>query len=191
MGKAKQVALLGFVFVGTFAFADLSPLLPRPQELRYKAGSMPVRGMTIVFSSSPSAADRFAAVQLAAVFEERTGLRVPVQDYGENPGFGPVILLDRVAAMDHPIAVPGDLPGPKSSEAYDLTVPARGVKIHRRSSAGMFYGIQALTQPIEASGYDALRLQVIHEEIFLSGEDRSEERKPACDFIVSEDRGLS
>ncbi len=164
MGKAKQVALLGFVFVGTFAFAGPSPLLPRPRQIRYEAGPMPVRGMTIVFSSSPSAADRFAAVQLAAFFEECTGLRAPVQDYGENPGSGPVLLLDRVVVTDHPLAVPGDWPGPNSSGPYDPTVTARGIKIHRRSWAGMFYGIQTLTQPIEGSGYDAVLLQVKHAE---------------------------
>ena len=164
MGKAKQVALLCFVFSGSFAHADHSPLLPHPQKLLYESGSIPVRGMRIAFSSSPSAADRFAAVQLAAFLEERTGLRVSVQNFGENPGSGPVILLDRVGATDHPLALPGDLTGPNSSEAYDLAVTAQGVKIHGRSSAGIFYGIQTLRQLIEGSGSDAVLPQVeIHD----------------------------
>jgi hypothetical protein len=74
------------------------------------------------------------------------------------------IVLDRVGATDQPLALPGDLPGPHSKEAYDLSVTEHGVRIHAQSSAGIFYGIQTLRQLIEGSGSDAVLPQVeIHD----------------------------
>jgi hexosaminidase len=159
MGGIKFMALLLWVLIGSVAYADHRPVLPRPQQIQYGAGSIPLKGMRIAFSSSPSNEDRFAAEQLSSFLEERTGLRLPIQSFGEVGGEGPVILLERVGPSD-PLAVPGELPGSGSREAYDLTVTARGVRIHALSTAGVFYGVQTLRQLVEGIGSDAVLPQV-------------------------------
>lgn len=42
-------------------YASHTPLLPRPQQVHYGSGSIPLAGMRIAFSSSPSVEDRFGA----------------------------------------------------------------------------------------------------------------------------------
>src|SRR6185437_15085860 len=66
------------------------------------------------------------------------------------------IALDREGSTDQPLALPGDKPGQSSFEAYDLSVTPQGVKIHARSSAGIYYGAQTLRQLIEGEGPQAV-----------------------------------
>ena len=164
MDQIKLVALLLCVLVGPLAFADHSPLLPRPQQIQYGAGSIPLTSMRIVFSASPSAEDRFAAEQLSSLLKERTGIRLPIEDYGHSGRRGLAIILDRVGSTDEPLALPDDLPGPSSKEAYDLSVEEQGVRIHSRSSAGIFHGVETLRQMVEGEGTQAaLPVAEIHD----------------------------
>jgi len=66
------------------------------------------------------------------------------------------IVLDRVGLQDEPLAQPGEASGPGSRESYDLTVTDRGITIHARSSAGIFYGAQTLRQLVEGEGVQAV-----------------------------------
>jgi hexosaminidase len=152
------------MFVGNRAYAAHSPLLPYPQQIHYGAGTVPLAGMKIVFSSTPGTEDHFAAAELSKYLERRTGVRLPIGNFGDSGAAGPAIILDRVGATDQPLALPGDVAGPHSKEAYDLSVSERGVRIHAQSSAGIFYGIQTLRQLVEGSGPDAVLPQVeIHD----------------------------
>lgn len=164
MARIHLVALLLCMFVCNRAYAVHSPLLPYPQQIHYGAGTVPLAGMKIVFSSSPSTEDHFAADELSKYLERRTGIRLSIGNLGDSVVMGPAIILDRVGAADQPLALPGDLPGPNSKEAYDLSVSEHGVRIHAQSSAGIFYGIQTLRQLVEGSGSDAVLPQVeIHD----------------------------
>ena len=151
MARIQLVVLLLCMSVGNRAYAGHNPLLPRPQQINYGADSVSLVGMTITFSSAPSTEDRFAAEELSKYLEERTGTRLPISDSGNSGTPEPAIILDRTGATDQPLALPGDLPGPNSNEAYDLSVTEHGVRIHARSSAGIFYGIQTLRQLVEGS----------------------------------------
>ena len=163
MSRINVFILLLCVLVSPLAYADHNSLLPRPQQIQYGRGSIPLTGMTIAFSSSPGAEDRFAAEQLSSFVAERTGLRLPIQSFRKTSKAGPVILLERTGARD-PLALPGEKPGQGSREAYDLSVTANGVKIRSRSTAGVFYGIQMLRQLVEGSGSAAsLPLVEIHD----------------------------
>ena len=162
MARKYLTAFFICIFPVGLACAEHSPLLPRPQQLNYAAGSIPLADMTIVLSSSPTAEDRFGAAELSRILKEDTGIQLPIAA-SSNTG-KPAILLHRTGQTDQPLSLPGDLPGPKSSEAYDLTVTRQGVKIHARSSAGIFHGIQTLRQLVEGSGSDAvLPLVEIHD----------------------------
>jgi hexosaminidase len=165
MVRTKFIALLLCVFAGNLAYADHNPLLPRPQQSQYGAGSVSLVGAHIVIAASPSADDRFAAEELSKYIEERTGNRPAISEGGtDGTKPGPAITLERVGATDHVLALPGDLPGPDSSEAYDLTVSSQGITIHARSSAGVFYGIQTLRQMVEGQGSDcAIPTAEIHD----------------------------
>lgn len=155
MARIQLAALLLCMLVGNAAYAVHNPLLPRPQQIHYGAGTVPLAGMKIVFSSAPSAEDQFAASELSKYVEQRTGVQLPIGGSGNGTAQGVTILLDRTGATDQALALPGDLPGPHSKEAYDLSISEHGVRIHAESSAGIFHGIQTLRQLIEGSGPDA------------------------------------
>jgi hexosaminidase len=155
--------LLGISICGT-GFGEHSPLLPRPQQVRYGSGSVALREMQILFSAIPDAEDRFAAEELRSWMRERAGLEVTIGSYGNRADGQLPIVLDREGAKDEPLAQAGEKPGPNSREAYELSVREQGVKIHARSSAGIFYGTQELRQLVEGEGAQAvLPLVEIHD----------------------------
>src|SRR5690242_5747131 len=63
--KLEVLCVAALVCCGGMAAAAQRPqLLPEPQIVEYGAGSIPVKGLTIRFSSKPSAEDRFSANEL-------------------------------------------------------------------------------------------------------------------------------
>ena len=66
MARIQSVALLLCMFAGISAYAAHNPLLPRPQQMQYGTGTVRLTGLKIVFSSSPSAEDKFAASELSS-----------------------------------------------------------------------------------------------------------------------------
>jgi hypothetical protein len=164
MDRIKITALLFCVFMGSVGYGEHSPLLPRPQQIQYASGDVALRRMRISFLSSPNAEDSFAAEELCSWIRQRTGLDVSIGSYGNGDDGKLPIVLDRAGEKDDPLALPGEKPGPDSREAYDLSVTEQGIKIHARSSAGIFYGTQTLRQLIEGEGSQAaLPLVEIHD----------------------------
>ena len=103
----KWIVLLVSVVVCHAGYAENSPLLPRPQKVRYGNGSVALRGMRIMFASAPDAEDRFAAEELRSWMRERTGLEIQIGSYGNGDDGELSILLDRKGAKDEPLAQPG------------------------------------------------------------------------------------
>jgi len=149
--KIALALLIRIALVPLLTDAQHNPLLPSAQQLRYGTGHLLLEGLAIQFSSPPTAEDRFAAEQLSRQLAEHTGIRIRITDTERS---GRAIILDRTGPPD-PLPVPGEKPGPGSREAYDLTVATSGAKIHSRSSAGVFYGVQTLVQLAEGSGEQA------------------------------------
>jgi hexosaminidase len=147
--------LLDLWICGT-GYGKHGPLLPRPQQIRYGTGSVAVRGMRILFSAAPTAEERFAADELRSWMRERTGLEITIAPYGTGLDGQLSIVLDREGGKDEPLGEPGEQPGPRSREAYNLSVTEQGVKIHAQSSAGIFYGAQELRQLVEGEGAQAV-----------------------------------
>lgn len=81
-GKTWIVSLLSMV-VYRAGYAEHSPLLPRPQQVRYGSGSISLRGLRITFLSPPSTEDRFAAEELRSWVRERTGLDLLIGPYSK------------------------------------------------------------------------------------------------------------
>lgn len=127
-------------------------LLPRPQEVHYASGALPLQGLSIRFASPPSDEDRFAAHELASGLSAVGQTRVPIQ---EIAGANPTLLLNRKGEAG---ALPGDSEktGPDAREAYGLEVTPRGAEIHATSSAGLFYGVQTVLQLVEGAGAQAV-----------------------------------
>ena len=128
-----------------------NPLLPRPQEIRYGAGRLPVSGLQIGVSSDQTPQDRFAADELASGLESRADVVVRIS---ETLGRHPMIVLRRDGSGPD-IPQPGEHPGPDSREAYMIKVTPDGAEIRAKSSAGLFYGVQTLLQLVEGSGAEA------------------------------------
>jgi hexosaminidase len=156
MSPRKWLGLLLSMVMCSAGYAERSPLLPRPQQVQYGSGSVALHGIRIVFASTPDAEDRFAAEELRSWMRARTGLEVTIGAYGNAADGELSIVLDREGAKDEPLAQPGETPGQGSREAYDLSVTENGVKIHARSSAGIFYGVETLRQLVEGEGAQAV-----------------------------------
>ncbi len=146
----KRICFCLFILPALVALADHSPLLPRPQQVRYDNGTLPLKGLAISFASSPGAEDKFAADQLAFRLGEISKSDVEVK---KRP-LGKCIVLKSLTQGG---ALPADMekPGPDSRESYTLKVTAGGVEITGKTSAGVFYGVQTLLQMIEGSGTNA------------------------------------
>ena len=158
------IGLLAIAFLGSIGYAEHSPLLPRPQQVQYSSGDLALGAMQISFVNPPNAADRFAAEELCSWLRARTGRDVTIAAYGNTSEGALAIVFDREGAQDQPLALPDDKPGPNSHEAYDLSVTQQGVRIHSRSSAGIYYGVQTLRQLIEGEGPQAvLPLVEVHD----------------------------
>src|SRR5437588_4050653 len=133
-----SVSLMSILALAVGSRAEHNRLLPRPQQVRYGSGRLPVRGLSIRFASAPSAEDRFAAETLARFLSDRAEGPIPVS---EERGSDRAIVLHRTVAVD-PLPVFGESPGPDSREAYELKVTATGGELRAKSSAGLFYGVQ-------------------------------------------------
>lgn len=151
------ILLLALVIGAHKARAEHNPLLPRPQSIQYGTGRLLVNGLVIRFGFTPSAEDRFGARQLSRALKELTGVEVPVCEGSRG---SPAVVLTRTDPVDHPLPMLGERPGPDSREAYHLRVTPTGAEIRGRSSAGVFCGVQTLSQLVEGKGEEALLPEV-------------------------------
>ena len=138
------------------AGAGHNPLLPRPQQVRYGAGKLALRELSIRLPSGAVTEDRFAAGELEASLSSRAGIKIPVV---EGSGSEKSILLNRTGAVDA-MPMPEERAGPESREAYYLKVSPTGSEIRARTSAGLYYGVQTLSQLVEGVGPDAILPEV-------------------------------
>src|SRR5581483_4266572 len=96
--------LLPLLIVLPALAANHRALLPSPQEIHYRDGALPIRGLAIHFPAPPSPEDRFAAEWLS------NALGIPIRN--GSPG-GRAILLRR-PGNDAPLPGSNDTPGPDS-----------------------------------------------------------------------------
>ena len=127
------------------ARAGHRPLLPRPQQLHYDSGFLPLPGLVITFAAAPDAQDRFAAMQLATGLSAAAHGRIPIEEEATS---GPRLILKRTGTGSD-VPVDGETAGPASREAYSISVTTNGAEIRAASSAGLFYGVQTLLQMVE------------------------------------------
>jgi len=134
------------------ALADHNALLPRPQQVQYGSGTLALHGLSVQFTSPPSAEDRFAAEQLASRLSAIGQTKVEIK---KRKSSGRAIVLNRTGEGG---ALPADneTTGPDSRESYTLQVTPKGAEIRGRSSAGIFYGVQTLLQMVEGTGAEAM-----------------------------------
>ncbi len=156
MNRKKWMLIVVAFGLCRVGFAEHSPLLPRPQEVHYGAGSVPVRSLRVAFASAPSVDDHFAADQLQLWMKSQANLEVSIEAIGDGREGAIPVILDRDGGKDEPLALPGEQPGRNSREAYDLTVTDKEIKIHSRSSAGIYYGVQTLRQLLQWQGSQAV-----------------------------------
>jgi hexosaminidase len=160
---SRRVAIAIVLLAGfpACALADHSALLPGPQQIHYEAGRTKVRGLRVEMAPGDTGPeDAFAAKTLAACLSARASESVPVS---VGKGEGRAIVLDRTGPVA-PLAVPGEIEGPKSPQAYELKVGSDGAKITSSSSAGLYYGVETTCQLIEGNGDGATLPEVeIHD----------------------------
>jgi hexosaminidase len=149
----RLAGLLALILLGAQAYAaQHNSLLPSPQEIRYGAGHLRVRGLRVVFGSTPAPEDRFAAEELAGALSAKCHCVISL---GSASAQEPLIRLVRVGPVD---ALPGsrDKPGADSRESYNLSVTPQGAEIRAKTSAGLFYGVQTFIQMVETDAKGAL-----------------------------------
>src|SRR5712692_9526344 len=123
-----------------------SPLLPKPQQIQYGPGRLPLRVLHIRLAGNVADEDRFAASELAAILSARCTTLIPIAESPDGPG--PSIVLKRPGPVAS-LPMPGERPGPDSREAYRLQITATGGEIEAISSAGLYYAVQTLRQLVE------------------------------------------
>jgi hypothetical protein len=138
--------------------ATHSPLLPKPQQIQYGPGRLPVRGLHIRLAGNVADEDRFAASELATVLSARCATLVTIAAGPEGPG--PSIALKRTGPVAS-LPLPGERPGPDSREAYHLKIAPAGGEIEATSSAGLYYAVQTLRQLVEGDGDSAALPEVL------------------------------
>jgi hexosaminidase len=129
-----------------------SPLLPKPQQIQYGPGQLPLQGLHIRLAGDAAAEDRFAASELAAILSARCTTPIPIAESPDGPG--PSIVLKRTGPVAS-LPLPGERPGPDSREAYRLKITPGGGEIEAISSAGLYYAVQTLRQLVEGDGAGA------------------------------------
>ncbi len=142
IAKGIGLSLLGILSLVPGSIAGSTPLLPRPQQVQYGAGRLPLAGLSISLPNGASAEDWYAANHLAACLSAGAATRIPVI---QDAAHGPVLRLQRTGAVDA-LPRPGESPGPQSREEYSIQVAPGGGKVQARSSAGLFYGSETLCQ---------------------------------------------
>jgi hexosaminidase len=139
--------LLALVLVLLAAPLSAAPrqLIPRPRQISYGNGKLPLKGLSISFVSAPLPEDQFAATELASALSVSAGARIPVLS---GRAMSPAIVLRRTGAVD---ALPGpdDRTGPDSRESYELRIHTDGGEIRARSSAGLYYAVQTVRQLVD------------------------------------------
>jgi hypothetical protein len=152
MSKIRCIILVALMTtLPVFGAAEHSPLMPRPQQVQYGTGQLPLDGLSIRFTSTPGSEDWFAAQELSSVLSSRAGTRIPIS---EGTSSGRAIVLNRTGAVET-LPVPGERSGPDSREAYSIKVTREGAEVRARSSAGLYYGVQTLGQLCEGTGEQA------------------------------------
>ena len=134
-------ALLCCAAFSSLAHAQHKQILPAPREVRYGAGTLPLKGIAIRLDTGADADDRFSAETLAGCLS-KAGVSA------EIGGSGSAIVLHRSGAPD-PLPVPGETTGPQSREAYTIHIDAKSAEVSARSSAGVYEAVQTLCQMIE------------------------------------------
>ena len=123
-----------------------SPLLPKPQQVRYGSGQLPLKSLSIRLSPDAADEDRFAAAELSRILSARCHTPVPIADAA-----APSILLKRTGPVA-PLPAPDEKPGPDSRESYQLRITPSGGEVVANSSAGLYYAVQTLRQLVEGDG---------------------------------------
>lgn len=156
-----SIRVFAMAFFLPLIAAAHNPLLPRPQRVEYKAHSVRVSSLRIQLSLEASSEDRFAAAELARKLLQRTGIDVPTAVKNEvkksvaGSETETSVLLERTGALD-PLPTADEATGPDCREAYHLKISRSGITIRAPSSAGIFYGVQTLTQLVEGEGSAAV-----------------------------------
>jgi hypothetical protein len=104
--------------------AEHSVLLPRPRQVTYGAGRLPLRGLSIRFASNPSDEDCFAAQELSSFLSKAAGGPVGIS----RPSGVRAVTLERTGAVDA-LAAPGENTRPESRESFSLKISPAGAEL--------------------------------------------------------------
>ncbi len=134
-------------------------LLPQPHHLELRSGAFQVTEETRVFLPADSETPELIAAKR---------LRDTIAGNG-----GPTMTIDRPGIRDedfggHIVLTVQDPPStePKVKEGYHLVIEPDGIELEGRSMAGVFYGLQTLTQLAEQFGSELPALVIEDEPDF-------------------------
>ncbi|MFN8485382.1 MAG: glycoside hydrolase family 20 zincin-like fold domain-containing protein [Anaerolineae bacterium] len=146
--------------------------IPEPSLIERRHGAFPLTAATrILVAPDASAATRFAAADLAGAVQRVTGLTLPIEAPSDDADNAIRLALGQTGQ------------GP---EGYVLEIGAGGVVITAESEAGLFYGVQTLSQALKTGGrlLPALRIEdrpvLAHRGLML---DVSRGRVPRLDYL--------
>lgn len=160
LGSLLISAITAMVGFCPRAFAQHRTLLPKPRQITYRPGNLPLKNLSIHLFRDASREDWFAAKQLSACLSSRAGFEIPIR---QSSTAGLTLALQRTGGVDA-LPQPGESSGPESRESYSISITPRGGRLRARSSAGLFYGAQTLCQMVQGNQQAAvLPDAVIHD----------------------------
>ena len=139
--------------ISTDMFSQENSVLPYPKSLSFGANKFLLKNAKIVLPEKPTTEDKFAFKQLQQIIKEKTGIELPIAQFSEK-GEQDEIRISKVGVMP---ALPllNEISGPNSREAYRISVKSNEITFNANSSAGIYYGIQTLTQMIQYDGINS------------------------------------
>jgi hypothetical protein len=110
-----------------------SPLLPKPQQIQYGPGRLPLRVLPIRLAGNATDEDRFAANELAAILSARCATLLPIAESCDAPR--PSLVLRRTGPVAS-LPLPGERPGLKAMATVRCCLQSRFmIGLHSQSVA--------------------------------------------------------
>ena len=143
----KRIAsFLMFVSISSAMFSQEKSVLPYPKNIKFGADKFLLKNAAIELSDKASTEDKFAFRQLQQMVTEKTGIDIPILQSSAKSKLKAI----RIGEIGNLPSLPAlnETPGSQSREAYHISVKANEIIFRANSSAGIYYGMQTLSQLI-------------------------------------------
>ena len=155
MSSSRKYCLIFLICLlsSSFIHAQEGHLLPYPKNIQFGADKFLLKNAAIELSDKASKEDKFAFRQLQQIIKEKTGIEIQILQSSAKSKLKAI----RIGEVGNLPSLPAlnETPGSQSREAYHISVKANEIIFKANSSAGIYYGMQTLSQLIHNEGVNS------------------------------------